>query len=95
MNFSILFVENRLFNIDNTGNDGSCTAIFRLGPISNCMFLRQINVHVRRILLNKCDYEEQYWLPEDEKYHIVHHLKQKLQRVLSLDLCKLYEQFPS
>lgn len=34
-------------------------------------------------------------IPEDEKYHIVHHLKQKPLRVLSLDLCKLYEQLPS
>lgn len=59
MDFSILFVENRLLNIDITGKDGSCTAIFRLGPISSCMCLRQINVHVRRILLNKCDYYEE------------------------------------
>jgi hypothetical protein len=34
------------------------------------------------------------WIPEDEKYHIVHHLKQKLLKVLCLDFCKLHEQLP-
>lgn len=34
-------------------------------------------------------------IPEDVKYHIVHHLKQKPLRVLSLNLCIMYQQLPS